>query len=1050
MQISIANAIGALSRILGIVRKNLQLWLDFEKSEVIGSELVVNGDFATDGTVDSTSYSLGFRITSSQTTGSILSNQFTVNNPSDATGTFGRFWITDGSSSINTLVSGNTYRVSYTVDSSSGLSGGSDFLYYSGSTYKAIPYSNGTHTFTFTISGEYLQFKLIPVDSNIVFSNISVKEVTQFAKDKSPNTNNAKLFTGKALSFDGVNDWVDCGNDSALNLTDNFTLVTTVKLSASLGNGGGVVTRSKGTDDGYGLSIDSNGKFSFPRYTSSSAKSDVAAVVGEVYRVVSVQDSGVNKLYVNGVLQSTMGSQVVTSTTENFVLGRLYGAVNNYYLSGDLSDTQIYNTVWQQSDVTFDYNNPNHLAIDNPDTDLVVTDLKGYWALNEGDGLVAYDSGSTLHEDVVQNGDFSEVGVELQVNNFSTSTTGWGATAATISVNNDELINVSNGSAAYGIASFSSPFDNDKTYIIEGDYRNIDALNAYVAFHDGATQSTITPLNSSTSNSHFKATVTTASTGSAQLKLNSTSSIGENLSVAFSNISVKQVDPNDDWTLGTGWSYGDDRAVAVSGSGAHMTQNIGAESGKQYQVNFDVEVAGGKIYLYGGQYAPTWETITESNSYSFNVTWGNNNPISFYKDSDFVGSITNISVKEITQSAHGSNITPTSGDLIGATYVDKQPTIPQLGMMDWAKGSNLLPYSNDFTEWANNGGTLTPNFAIAPNGNQTASKYNIDGAYRIFRYLLDLSTSTEYTFSFYVKNISSDDATYRIYDNTNAADIIGATSYYSQISTTEWSRVDITFTTSATGTEYGVYMMSGIATGDILFWGAQVEESSSAGNYILTDGAAAIDVTTIENPTNKGYDILGNALRLREHAFNLDGTGYAEVADDDSLDFGTGDFTLEAWVVAKYISSGSSYNTIISLGGSVTATDTAAIVSGNTSFRFLCGGDGSPFVVDTTPYTENEWYHLVAVRSGGVTGFYMNTVAQVGGDSNSSNVTNSSNILIGKDVGANRTYKDLIDEPRIYNRALTLKEITNNYNVGLKTHTNPSSYSGDYSSDYGF
>ena len=49
MQISISNAIESLSRGGGrIIQFGLQLWLDFIKSEVIGSELVVNGDFSSD------------------------------------------------------------------------------------------------------------------------------------------------------------------------------------------------------------------------------------------------------------------------------------------------------------------------------------------------------------------------------------------------------------------------------------------------------------------------------------------------------------------------------------------------------------------------------------------------------------------------------------------------------------------------------------------------------------------------------------------------------------------------------------------------------------------------------------------------------------------------------------------------------------------------------------------------------------------------------------------------------------------------------------------
>ena len=40
-----------------------------------------------------------------------------------------------------------------------------------------------------------------------------------------------------------------------------------------------------------------------------------------------------------------------------------------------------------------------------------------------------------------------------------------------------------------------------------------------------------------------------------------------------------------------------------------------------------------------------------------------------------------------------------NGAIIGADYVDAQARIPQLGMMNWSKGSNLFPYSEDFTEW---------------------------------------------------------------------------------------------------------------------------------------------------------------------------------------------------------------------------------------------------------------------------------------------------------------------------------------------------------------
>ena len=116
----------------------------------------------------------------------------------------------------------------------------------------------------------------------------------------------------------------------------------------------------------------------------------------------------------------------------------------------------------------------------------------------------------------------------------------------------------------------------------------------------------------------------------------------------------------------------------------------------------------------------------------------------------------------------------------------------------------------------------------------------------------------------------------------------------------------------------------------------------------------------VQAPNNEGYDILGNSLRLREHAFNLDGSGYGEIADNDSLDFGTGDFTLECWVKYNYTSLGSSYNCIISLGNAFASTDSASLVTDSAKFRFYIGATqvGSDVNVPST----GEWYHLVGVR----------------------------------------------------------------------------------------
>ena len=298
MYISLTNTIGALARKLGIVKKNLQLWLDFEKSEVVGGEEVVNGGFDTDilSWVD---------VNSSAPLWNSSLKCLEITAP-----------IYNGAvRQILTLNSGSVYEVSYSIVGDTQGSGGNARVgvWETNSDASLISdsfYTRGlteSYSFRFTAKGTN-QIRLYKGSNSGItqFDNISVKEVTQFVKDKSPNTNNAKLFTGKAMSFDGVNDYVDCGNSSDITSPNKLSFLgwvinedVTQNDTVFIGN---IVA------GGWQIGVKSNGSI----YFRVRADNDVTIVsstnFGDAtpHRVVATYDRTTMKLYVDGSLEGNI------------------------------------------------------------------------------------------------------------------------------------------------------------------------------------------------------------------------------------------------------------------------------------------------------------------------------------------------------------------------------------------------------------------------------------------------------------------------------------------------------------------------------------------------------------------------------------------------------------------------------------------------------------------------------------------------------------------------------------------------------------------------
>ena len=168
----------------------------------------------------------------------------------------------------------------------------------------------------------------------------------------------------------------------------------------------------------------------------------------------------------------------------------------------------------------------------------------------------------------------------------------------------------------------------------------------------------------------------------------------------------------------------------------------------------------------------------------------------------------------------------------------------------------------------------------------------------------------------------------------------------------------------------------------------------------------------------------------KQGALNLDGNSWAEVHDNGSLDFGTGSFSIEAWVIKNYVNSGSSLNVIMSLGDNVGGANNTGLTVNSTNVAFKYVG------YQTHNVTTGDWVHVVGVYNETNAILYVDGVAETTTARTAINVTNALPKYIGRDSTTTRNYADQIAQSRIYNRALTAEEVARNYNNAKSIYTN--------------
>ncbi len=150
---------------------------------------------------------------------------------------------------------------------------------------------------------------------------------------------------GAALALDGTDDYVDCGNGPALDITDQITVAAWIKPN-DVGNGEHNDFVGKG-DHAYGLRHNKNGALEFFIYdkTWCAADSEVLAPAtfnGDWHHVAGTYDGTQVKLYIDGKLVAAMlHAGGIASTSHRVNIGRNSEQTVRQY-NGVIDDVRIY------------------------------------------------------------------------------------------------------------------------------------------------------------------------------------------------------------------------------------------------------------------------------------------------------------------------------------------------------------------------------------------------------------------------------------------------------------------------------------------------------------------------------------------------------------------------------------------------------------------------------------------------------------------------------------------------------------------------------------
>ncbi len=219
-------------------------------------------------------------------------------------------------------------------------------------------------------------------------------------------------------------------------------------------------------------------------------------------------------------------------------------------------------------------------------------------------------------------------------------------------------------------------------------------------------------------------------------------------------------------------------------------------------------------------------------------------------------------------------------------------------------------------------------------------------------------------------------------------------------------------------------------------WAVEVNEPVSHWKFDETSGTTAYDSAGDNNGTfigepNWTAGQVGGALEF-------DGVDdYVDVGDpaDGSLDFGTGNFSISAWVKQSDLGT---FGGVFSKTSVTNGLGYGLLIEDENRFCFRTGiaGWDKTAVTSNTSISTDTWYHVVGVREDTTLKIYVNGSLDNSTTGTLRDVDNTVSAVIGRFYGDfdGHYHNGIIDDVRIYDRALSPEEIQQLYYEGFSDY----------------